>query len=74
MKKYRVTLTGEERQDLLDLIASGKGAAKKLAHARGRPHGASGLQAAGHVPDVARPVPAGRWPGRARGPSSSPPR
>ena len=34
MKKYIVTLTAEERQNLLDLIASGKGAAKKLAHAR----------------------------------------
>jgi hypothetical protein len=34
LKKYIVTLTTEERQDLLDLIASGKGAAKKLAHAR----------------------------------------
>ena len=34
MKKYIVTLTAEERQELLDLIAAGKGAAKKLAHAR----------------------------------------
>ena len=34
MKKYRVTLTAEERQDLQDLIASGKAAAQKLAHAR----------------------------------------
>jgi transposase len=34
MKKFIVTLTAEERQDLHDLIASGKGAAKKLAHAR----------------------------------------
>jgi transposase len=34
LKKYIVTLTAEERQDLHDLIASGKGAAKKLAHAR----------------------------------------
>ena len=34
MKKYRVTLTDEERQQLADLIASGKGAARKLGHAR----------------------------------------
>ena len=34
MKKFIFTLTAEERQDLHDLIASGKGAAKKLAHAR----------------------------------------
>jgi transposase len=34
MKKYRVTLTAEERQGLQELIASGKAAAQKLAHAR----------------------------------------
>ena len=34
MKKYIVTLTAEERQDLHDLIAAGKAAAQKLAHAR----------------------------------------
>jgi transposase len=34
MKKYRVTLTTEERQSLQDLIAAGKAAAQKLAHAR----------------------------------------
>src|SRR5262245_20844156 len=34
MKKYKVTLTAEERQHLSDLIASGKAAAQKLAHAR----------------------------------------
>ena len=34
MKKYKVTLTDAERQQLSDLIASGKGAARKLAHAR----------------------------------------
>jgi transposase len=34
MKKYRVTLTDEERQDLHCLIAAGKAAAQKLAHAR----------------------------------------
>ena len=34
MKKYRVTLTAEERRGLQDLIASGKAAAQKLAHAR----------------------------------------
>ena len=34
MKKYVVTLTAEERQALLDLIAAGKAAALKLAHAR----------------------------------------
>ena len=34
MKKYRVTLTAEERQQLSSLIATGKAAARKLAHAR----------------------------------------
>ena len=34
MKKYGVTLTAEERQGLEDLIAAGKAAAQKLAHAR----------------------------------------
>jgi transposase len=34
MKKYKVTLTGEERNSLQALIAAGKAAAKKLLHAR----------------------------------------
>src|SRR5689334_15397949 len=34
MKKYKVTLTAEERQQLSELIAAGKAAAQKLAHAR----------------------------------------
>ena len=34
MKKYKVTLTAEERQQLSDLIAAGKAAAQKLTHAR----------------------------------------
>ena len=34
MKKYKVTLTGEERQQLKQMIHSGKGAAQKLTHAR----------------------------------------
>jgi transposase len=34
MKKYKVTLTAAERQQLQGLIATGKAAAKKLAHAR----------------------------------------
>jgi transposase len=34
MKKYKVTLTAEERVQLSDLIAAGKAAALKLAHAR----------------------------------------
>ncbi len=34
MKKYQVTLTADERQQLQKLIAAGKAAAKKLAHAR----------------------------------------
>jgi hypothetical protein len=34
MKKSKVTLTAEERQDRLDLIAAGKAAAPRLAHAR----------------------------------------
>jgi transposase len=34
MKTYRVTLTAEERESLVALIAVGNAAAKKLAHAR----------------------------------------
>jgi transposase len=34
MKKYKVTLTAGERQQLHDLVTTGKAAAKKLAHAR----------------------------------------
>jgi hypothetical protein len=34
MKKYKVTLTAEERKSLQDLVASGKGASKKLLQAR----------------------------------------
>jgi transposase len=34
MKKYTVTLTPDECQELQELIASGKAAAKKLIHAR----------------------------------------
>jgi hypothetical protein len=34
MKKYQVTLTAGERQQLSELIATGKAAALKLAHAR----------------------------------------
>ena len=34
MKRYKVTLEAEERQQLQDLIAAGKAAARKLAHAR----------------------------------------
>ena len=34
MKKYKVTLTAEERQQLQGLIATGKAAAKRLTHAR----------------------------------------
>jgi transposase len=34
MKKYRVTLTAEERESLAALVATGKAAAKKLIHAR----------------------------------------
>jgi transposase len=34
MKKYKVTLTAEERVQLSDLITAGKAAALKLAHAR----------------------------------------
>ena len=34
MKRYKVTLDAEERQHLHDLIAAGKAAARKLAHAR----------------------------------------
>ena len=34
MEKYRVTLTGEERQSLQALVSRGKTAARKLNHAR----------------------------------------
>lgn len=34
MKRYKVTLTAEERSSLQELIATGKAAAKKLTHAR----------------------------------------
>src|SRR3954447_2168833 len=34
MKKYKVTLTAEEREQLQEMIAAGKASAKKLAHAR----------------------------------------
>src|SRR3954447_3047668 len=34
MKRYKVTLEPEERQQLLDLIAVGKADARKLTHAR----------------------------------------
>jgi Homeodomain-like domain len=34
VKKYKVTLTADERRSLKDLIAAGKAAALKLAHAR----------------------------------------
>src|SRR3954464_378581 len=34
MKRYKVTLTDEERQQLQALIAAGKSAARKLTHAR----------------------------------------
>ena len=34
MKRYKVTLTAEEREHLDDLIAAGQAAARKLAHAR----------------------------------------
>lgn len=34
MKKYKVTLTDQEREDLGQLISKGKGAARKLLHAR----------------------------------------
>jgi transposase len=34
MKRYKVTLTDEERNSLQELIAAGKAAAKKLTHAR----------------------------------------
>ncbi len=34
MKRFKVTLTADERQSLHALIAAGKGAARKLTHAR----------------------------------------
>lgn len=34
IKKYIVTLTEDERRDLMALISAGKGAARRLAHAR----------------------------------------
>jgi transposase len=34
MKRYKVTLTVDERKSLRDLVAAGQGASKKLLHAR----------------------------------------
>ena len=34
MKRYKVTLTARERQQLQQMVAAGKAAAKRLAHAR----------------------------------------
>ena len=34
MEKYRVTLSGEERTALEQLVSKGKAAARKLTHAR----------------------------------------
>jgi transposase len=34
MKKFKVTLAADERETLRDLIAAGKGAARRLTHAR----------------------------------------
>lgn len=34
MKKYKITLTAEERKSLQDMLAAGKAASKKLLHAR----------------------------------------
>jgi hypothetical protein len=34
VKKYRVTLSGEEREELTALVSKGKSAARKLTHAR----------------------------------------
>ena len=34
LKKYRVTLSQEERDNLRELISQGKAAARKLVHAR----------------------------------------
>ena len=34
MKKYIVTLTAQEREELKQLVSKGKGAARKLLHAR----------------------------------------
>ena len=34
MKRYKVTLTVDERKSLRDLVAAGRGASKKLLHAR----------------------------------------
>src|SRR3954451_8029780 len=34
MKRYKVTLDAQERQDLHDLLAAGQAAARKLSHAR----------------------------------------
>jgi transposase len=34
MKKYKITLTAEERKSLQELISAGKAASKKLLHAR----------------------------------------
>jgi hypothetical protein len=55
MEKYRVTLTEEEREQLRQLVNAGKGAARRLTHARvllladtaaGNPHTDEGIVAA----------------------------
>ena len=47
MKKYRVTLTDEEHQELEQMIGSGKAAARKLMHARILLKADSGIGGAG---------------------------
>ncbi len=58
MKKYIVTLTDEERETLLKIISAGKGAARRIAHARILLKADQGLtdDAIAEAVDVSRPT------------------
>jgi len=58
MKKYIVTLTDEERETLLKIISAGKGAARRIAHARILLKADQGLtdEAIAEAVDVSRPT------------------
>ena len=58
MKKYIVTLTDDERETLLKIISAGKGAARRIAHARILLKADQGLtdEAIAEAVDVSRPT------------------
>jgi len=58
MKKYIVTLTDDERETLLKIISAGKGAARRIAHARILLKADQGLtdDAIAEAVDVSRPT------------------